>query len=278
MGDEVKASDAADGFLHAARNDDGGFGPRPGTPSEPEPTALAAIALDDDDARAWLAAHQRGDGSFGLVDGFVRDEAATGLAAIALDAGPARDRALDRLEELRGARAELNEHIPVDVDLLGWPWTRDSFGWVEPTSRALLALRLVRPSSTRIAEGVDLLRDRRAVGGGWNYGNRVVLGQELPPFAHTTAVALLALHGLDAELEDEGTAALHRLWREERTGALSVATALAVFRLRGESDRAAEAAAVLDELGEAGAIADDTVATAWAAIATGPGLQTLGAP
>jgi hypothetical protein len=265
-------------LLRAARNDDGGFGPRPGTQSEPEPTALAAVALDDDDARAWLAAHQRGDGSFGLVDGFVRDEAATGLAAIALDAGSPRDRALDRLEELEGARAESNDKVPMDVNLLGWPWTRDTFGWVEPTSRALLALRLLRPSSNRIAEGVDLLRDRRAVGGGWNYGNREVLGQGLPPFAHTTAVALLALHGLDLELEDEGAAVLHRLWREERTGALSVATALAVFRLRGERDQAAEAAAVLDELGEAGAIADDAVAAAWATIATGPGLQTLGAP
>ena len=36
--------------LSPARSE-GGFGPRPGMAAEPEPTALGAIALDDDEAR-----------------------------------------------------------------------------------------------------------------------------------------------------------------------------------------------------------------------------------
>lgn len=264
--------------LGAVQNPDGGFGPRAGAPSEPEPTALAAIALDDPAARAWLEANQRDDGSYGVVDGYVRDEVATGLAALALDPGSARERALDRLEVLEGAPADPNEAIPLDVGLLGWPWTRDTFGWVEPTARAVLALRLLRPGSPRVAGGVALLRDRRAVGGGWNYGNREVLGQELPPFAQTTAVAMLALHGLDDELESEGASALRRLWREEHTGTISVALSLVVFRMREEQDEVRAARAALQPLIEDGDPLGDTVAEAWAVIALGEHVPFREAP
>ncbi|GIU98271.1 MAG: hypothetical protein KatS3mg013_2074 [Actinomycetota bacterium] len=260
--------------LRGARNADGGYGPSPGAPSEPEPTALVAIALADKGAARWLTAHQRADGSFGVVDGPVRDEAATGLAAVAMPAGPARERALDRLEVVRGRRIGFNPAVPHDDRYRGWPWTDGTFGWVEPTARALLALRRFRPRSPRIAEGVALLRDRRSVGGGWNYGNRVVLGVELPPFAHTTAVALLGLRGLDPPLEAEGLRALARLWREEDGGVLSVATALAAFRASGWHDEVASARARLSALLDRSEL-QDTVADAWAAIALGPGLERL---
>ena len=275
MGDAMTVHEAAVRLLEAARNDDEGFGPRPGAPSEPEPTALAAVALDDARAREWLVAHQRDDGSFGLVDGFVRDEAATGLAAIALDEGEARERALDRLESLEGQRVVSDAAIPLDGDLAGWPWTLDTFGWVDPTARALLALRLLRPGSDRIADGIALLRDRSSVGGGWNYGNRVVLGEELPPFAHTTAIALLGLHGLDAELEAEATARLRELWRAERAGGISLALSLAVFRLGGDEDEAAAVDAALTDVVVGSGLLDDAVVAAWCAIVTRPGLERL---
>jgi hypothetical protein len=274
----VSTHDDAIGRLDRARGDDGGYGPRPGAPSEPEPTALAALATGDAAARAWLVGRQRDDGSFGIVDGFVRDEGSTALAALALDPGPARERALDRLEALEGARIDDNPAVPVDTSLAGWPWTRDAFGWVDPTGRALLALRLLRPASARIPEGVALLRDRRSVGGGWNYGNRVVLGEELAPFAQTTAIALLGLHGLDDALEREGAARLRQLWREERAGALSVALALATFRLRGDVREAAAVERALADVVARSDLLGDTVAAAWVAIATGPGLRRLEAP
>jgi hypothetical protein len=270
----VTAHDVARELLERARNPDGGYGPRAGAPSEPEPTALAAIGLDDTEARRWLEAHQRADGSFGLVDGFVRDEATTGLAALALGDGNPRERALDRLERLHGRRIEPNAAVPLNGDLTGWPWTDGAFGWVEPTSRAILAMRTLRPSSPRIAEGVALLRDRRCAGGGWNYGNRVVLGEELPPFAHTTAIALLAIRSLDPDLEHEGASRLRSLWREERAGALYVALSYAVFSLGGDVDEAAAAADALADVTEAGLL-DDTVTAAWIVIVTGDGRERL---
>jgi Prenyltransferase and squalene oxidase repeat len=270
--------DAAARHLLDARNDDGGFGPGAAVPSEPEPTALAAIALADERARSWLERRQRDDGSFGVVDGFVRDEAATGLAAIAVGPGPARERALDRLEALEAVRVASTDAIPVDPNLPGWPWMGGTAGWVDPTASSLLALRLLRPESPRIADAVGFLRERRCVDGGWNYGNRVVLDEELPPYAHTTALALVALRGLEPTLEAEGGRQLRSLWRRERAGALSLAVALTAFELRGERDEADAVATALHDLVEGTDLLGDAVVAGWAALACGPGLEVLGAP
>jgi hypothetical protein len=260
--------ETASTLLRALRNDDGGFGPRPGAPSEPEPTALATIALDDDDARAWLAARQRDDGSFGIVEGWVVDDAATGLASLAVR-GVAREQALDYLEDTRALPLDGASATPHDVDVLGWPWTRSTFGWVEPTARALLALRLGRPMSASIDDAIALLRDRECVGGGWNYGNRTVLGVDLTPYAHVTAIALVAAAGLDLELQRRALDTLARLWLEERDGGLSVALSLAAFRVHGDARAAHRARGALDDLVERTDLFGDTVAIAWAAIAAG---------
>jgi hypothetical protein len=233
------------------------------------------MALDDADARAWLVEHQRDDGSFGLVDGFVRDEAATGLAALALDGGDALERALDHLEGLEAERVPFNPAIPQDGQIPGWPWTDDTFGWVEPTSRAMLALKRWRAGSARLDEGVALLRDRRSIGGGWNYGNREVLGEELPPFAHTTAIAVLALRGLDDELETEGAARLRSLWREERDGAISLALSLGAFTALRDDDEASAVETALVDVVRGSDLLGDTVAAAWIAIVTGDGLREI---
>ena len=84
----------------------------------------------------------------------------------------------------------------------------------------------------RIADAVAFLRDREAVGGGWNYGNRIVLDEALPPFAQTTAVALIGLRDLDRDLEERALAALRRLWRVESEGGLTLAMTVAAFRIR----------------------------------------------
>ena len=154
------------------KNADGGFGPREGQPSESEPTALAALALGDEGARTWLAEHQRDDGSFATVVGPYVNDSTTGMAAPALGPGAERERALDHLESSRAAHVESTAATPIDESAIGWAWTRGTASWVEPTARALWAFRVARPSSTRVEDAANFLRDRECMGGGWNYGNR----------------------------------------------------------------------------------------------------------
>ena len=260
--------------LRAAQNTDGGFGPRTGLPSEPEPTALATIALDDADGRIWLGGHQVSDGSVPLDAAIVVNDSATAYAAIAFDAGAGRDRALDHLEATLARSVRSTSAIPHDASVHGWAWTEGTFGWVDPTARATIALRLLRPGAPAIDDGVGMLRDRETVGGGWNYGNRVVFGGDLWPYAQTTAAALVALQGADPELETRGLAMLHRLWRDEREGGLSVAMSTAALRLHGDDDADVSERALFD-LFDRTAFMGDVVTLAWAVIASGPSLTRL---
>jgi hypothetical protein len=263
--------------LRTARTGDG-FGPRPGLPPEPEPTALAAIALDDDPARTWLVEHQQPDGGFALIADHVVSDSATALAALALPDGSARGRAVDHLLTHQAQRFPSNPNSPHDPNLRGWGWTPDTFGWVEPTARAVLALQLLRPTAGQaIADGLAVLADRECVGGGWNYGNRTVMGVDLPPYAETTAIALIGLQGADPDLFQRGLDALDRLWRDERQGGLSLAMSLAAFRLvRGRAHLSIPGVeAALDAELERTGLLDDVVALAWAAIASGRGLDQL---
>ncbi len=187
--------------LQAARNLDG-FGPREGAAPEPEPTALASLALDDAAGRGWLERRQRDDGGFALVAGPVVNDGATGLCALALGPGTARERALDHLVATRAQATASSADVPHDPNIHGWAWTVGTYGWVEPTSHAILALQALRPeaASAQIADGLALLADRECEGGGWNYGNPIVLGVTLEPYAQTTAMALVALQNAEPGL------------------------------------------------------------------------------
>lgn len=265
----MMSTDAA-GLVAGLRNPDGGFAVRQGQPSEAEPTALAALALDDPRARTWLTEHQGEDGSFSTDVGPYVNDSATGLGALALGPGAERERALDHLESSQAIHVESTAAIPIDESAIGWAWARGTASWVEPTAHALWALRIARPSSPKIKDAVDFLRDRESVGGGWNYGNRVVLGEDLPPFAQTTAAALIGLFGLDPDLEARGLDTLSRSWRVESAGGLSLATALVAFHVHG---RVAEARAVrtaLEHLVHGTRLLDDGVALCWATLAMRP--------
>lgn len=251
-----------------------GFGPTPGVQAEPEPTALAAIALDDGDARGWLEGHQAEDGGFAIRAGDVENDSSTALAALALEPGQARERALDHILSNPARTLPVNRDVPHDPTTRGWAWTRGTFGWVEPTARAVLALRLLRPeAATSITDGVALLEDRQCDDGGWNYGNPVVLGAHLPSYAHTTAVALLALQGEPPAATARGLHVLRTRWRDE-PGGLTLATSLAAFRLLDTASALVVEATLEDEIERSGVL-DDVVALSWAAIATGPGIERL---
>jgi hypothetical protein len=108
---------------------------------------------------------------------------------------------LQRVEGIALARSTSNRQ---DNTLQAWSWTAGTFSWVEPTAWCLLSLKKcaripgVRVNSSRLDQAERLLIDRSCVGGGWNYGNAVVLEQELKPYVPTTAVALLAMQDRQA--------------------------------------------------------------------------------
>src|SRR5207253_690235 len=134
--------------LEAMRGVDGGYPPTEGGAPEPEPTALAALALGDDRAKRWLISNQRSDGSFSISLGTVDNDSSTALAALAMGAGDAANRALDHVESTTARVTVPDASIPYNPAFPGWAWTDGTFGWAEPTSRALLALRALRPGAT----------------------------------------------------------------------------------------------------------------------------------
>jgi hypothetical protein len=193
--------------LSDARNDDGAWGYEAGRTSRLEPTcwALLARAEPREDAHRILAAWPSNGGALvehreGLANWTFHALAlSTRLALGAASAVELRPLA-KALTDARGLAAKSSPAQRQDNSLQGWSWIDDTFTWVEPTAWALLALKICRAkgmavsgSDKRIRDGEAVLRDRVCATGGWNYGNSNVLGQNLPAYIPTTAIALLAL-------------------------------------------------------------------------------------
>jgi hypothetical protein len=188
--------------LLAARTAGAGWPYRQGEPSRIEPTAYALLALGaageipPPEAVAWLRRVQNADGSFG---GPAAADApwVTGPALLALStlrrAPAAHARGTRWLLGTRSATPPPAEGIATDTRLIGWPWTEGTFGWVEPTAHALIALRAAGIQDARVSEAIRFLHDRRCEGGGWNYGTVNILGTSVAPFPQTTALAVSAL-------------------------------------------------------------------------------------
>lgn len=249
-----------DARLRARRNPDGGAGSVRGGDSEPEATALFALALDDDAARAWLETHAAVDGRVGLVAGACASDRSA-LAALAMHPGVAREAALDHVV------STFANDIDPNAAPRGWPWTIGSYGWVEPTAWGILALRSLRSTAaTRIDDGLTLLRQRECAGGGWNFGTRTVNGVELQPYVQTTALGVLAVRGRDGALAARGARILRARWHAEASGLLSLASACAAFVALGDRSASTLHAAVASHpaLDDPDA---DTASLAWAAIA-----------
>lgn len=267
----MSSPEKAAALLAGLRAQDGGFAPTVGGEAEPEPTALAALALDDPQARRWLEAHQREDGSLLVGPEAVRSDVATPIAAIAVG-DAARERALDYLVSHRAQPSAFDERFPHDPSTRGWGWTSLTFGWVEPTARAVLALKLGRPDAKEIADGIAVLEDRECTGGGWNYGNPEVLGRTLEPFLQTTAAGLMAVHDGPEDLRDRAIAVVEALWSHEPGG---LGWAMSVVGLRLAGREASAHADELESLVEQTRLRDDAVALAWAVMALGNNWERL---
>ncbi len=102
------------------------------------------------------------------------------------------------LLKVMGVHWEKTDQDLVGHDTLipGWSWSDGTHSWVTPTAMSMLALNVIGfGEHERVKAGARLLVDRQLPSGGWNYGNTVVLGQELRPFPETTGLALNALVG-----------------------------------------------------------------------------------
>jgi hypothetical protein len=113
--------------------------------------------------------------------------------------------------------------VELDPSFKAWPWRPGSSSWIEPTAHALVALKKVSKAplniavQNRIAMGEKMILERRCSDGGWNYGNRKILGTELPSYPETTALALLGLSGKPALNLSAPLAVALRQWKETRS-------------------------------------------------------------
>lgn len=257
--------------LLGAQNPDGGWGATPGQTSNTEATALAVLALRDWEAAgtrvgssverggSWLKTNQCPDGGWPVSSALPQSSWMTPLAVLAMLALGGEEERVSRAADwlgtlegrtLGGFRALLYRLLPedqrarLDPELRGWPWRAGSFSWVEPTSLAILSLKKIRARGggtgsfdERIREGELLLNDRICHGGGWNYGNSAVLGEELPPYPHVTAVALIALQDRASEPASQRSLAALETMLDETASGLALAWSILSLLLHGREVR-----------------------------------------
>ncbi len=252
-------------LLLSRQNADGGWGFRGGQSSWLEPTAYAAIALYSTEPShraaqlltrwqtaggAWVDSPQTGQASW-----------ATALAVVLKCIRGERDGAwrrgvewLVRTEARRVSTQSWLDRLlrkePVnvlDTSLAAWPWTEGTAAWIEPTVHAVRALELSLPAygGERLRERIELGRrmilDRQCRDGGWNYGNKRVLGEDLESFPECTALALIGLCGQKGPQVDRGIQCALEHWRRRPRG-LAQALLRVAFRMHGVpfEDRALE--------------------------------------
>jgi hypothetical protein len=213
MATQLSTAGQLTSLLLKARNPDGGWGYYAGKSSRLEATCWALLALRDHDASIDPAVLRRWPARDGLLLEREHGEPNYAFHALGLivlstfhvehDSGNIQlARALQRV---KGVALKPSAAFRQNNALQAWPWVAETFSWVEPTAWCLLALkRFARAfpgsvDSSRVAEGEHLLLDRACTGGGWNYGNPSVLGQELRAHIPPTAVALLAMQNRQTE-------------------------------------------------------------------------------
>lgn len=186
----------------------GGVPYYPGGGPSAEPSLLALLALSACGAPAesakpllaWVAGLQNPDGSMGIDPG-QRDQGIwlTAPSAVVFQKygrAEARDRAVGFVTSFRSVTVANDPNVRQDNTIVGWPWVRGTFGWVEPTAWSVIALNVCGLGRhPRAVEGRRFLLDRQIPSGGWNYGNPGLNDRELLPFWDTTGLALLALGG-----------------------------------------------------------------------------------
>jgi len=189
---------------------EGGFALHEKEIFRPDATAWAILALE-----AWggnrnsteiacrrLAQSQLPDGRVPVVGFYPQSFWPTSLALFAWKKIPGFDKELNPAIEFLLSNGghhqpkQQNGILGHDSSLEGWPWVENTHSWIEPTSLAVLALKACGYAQhQRVSEAVRMILDRQLPSGGWNYGNTLVFGKELPPIPECTGHALCALAG-----------------------------------------------------------------------------------
>lgn len=187
------------------------WGYHTGSPSASEPAAFVAMALiANGHFRAanrplqFLADMQQSDGHLGVFADQSTPGWPTSLAILAwskADAGEQEPkfteqigRAVDWTLSVEGKPLDRQDDMGHDTTLIGWPWVDGTHSWMEPTAFAVMALKATdHGDHPRTREAARLIIDRLLPDGGCNYGNTLVLGQELRPHVQPSGIALAAI-------------------------------------------------------------------------------------
>jgi hypothetical protein len=244
--------------LGASRNPDGGWPYYAGKTSRLEPTAWALLALNAAGERVSLdpfAKWPRRDGWF--LDR-ASDEVNVGFNGLAgltlgcLSAPASMTRPLvDALVASKGRTYQQVGTFRQNNSLQGWSWVANTFSWIEPTAWAMLCLKRAAVKheagvKARLEEAERIFEDRVCKGGGWNFGNSNVLGQDLPPYVPTTALSLLALG--DRREAPYVTASVDYLARNRLTERSAMALGLTAIALGVYNRRANDVADALRDI------------------------------
>jgi hypothetical protein len=190
---------------------EGGFSMFANESYRPDSTAWAIMAMKAcfGDRELTVAAcrqlsrSQLSDGRVPIIEDYRKSYWPTSIALLAWNTvdGFEREKKLATkfLLTTKGKHWPKQEGAPLahDTSIIGWPWVENTHSWIEPTSMAILALKVggyIKDS--RVSEAKRMILDRQLESGGWNYGNTRVFGAMLRPGPACTGQALNALSGL----------------------------------------------------------------------------------
>lgn len=185
-----------------------------------EPSALAALALAGFNrwgsvqrVAAWLAELQAADGSIGVRATEPQPCWPTSLAMLTWLSYRQNRNHLSReyqtqIEQatqwILAHRGLMLPHTPDtghDSMIDAWSWVDDTHAWVEPTALHVIALKAAGYGEhVRTRSAIAMLLDRQLPTGGWNYGNTIILGNQLRAHVQPTSLALVALAGEPAAI------------------------------------------------------------------------------
>jgi hypothetical protein len=256
-------------FIKTHQNPDGGWGYKAGQMSLVEPTAFCLLAVHSSGNTAgtvrgleFLKTCQKESGAVSIdpksTDGSWMAYAAI-LAFHALGAAVQESRLKSWILSFEDASGRFTpadiksvaEAYRYDASIMGWPWTPNTTGWVEPT--ALFVIALIRTgvlaNEKRIRSGVDLLLDRALPSGGWNFGNPYAKSHELEANLLSTALALAALGAAGMPEGRPAVSAGLRFLARSLAGDVSTAScAWALLALKSFPGEAAQAPALAARL------------------------------